>query len=514
MGARIRVDQKAPDRQLFLDSSNFLLHHVRLESEPTGKKGISTVGRTHFCSAGRCVEMPFQKGLSRMSNAESPPRNRERRGSVLIVDDDPASTTFVKAALLEEGYSVETAKDPRAILNKEILVKPDVLLINLMRAEPTEPGLLDALREHCRQHRIKIIAMLALQQSEDTEKALRAGADDYVVKPVRLGELILRINRQVGGRPFPEKAHGSGGADPGRKGRPAQEGGGDEDALPAGGSVEEVDLLVEGPRSEPVKGKILVIDDDRRHLEVVESCLALRGHTISLADGGRQGVALAEREEPDLIILDVRMPDMDGREVSRELSRRPNTAHIPILMLTVLAGPSAVVQGLTWYADDYVTKPYNAGELVARAEALLRRTERLRQDKRVQRRLIQKVVERARFDGFTVYSPHLNNLKDCPEDWSGPVPDVVAVRGSQRVAFLVETLQSLKDERTLGRWRLLEKQPGVEVQLAVPSKEALEFAALLCRESGFRPRIRLFPSSREEPRRPRPLRRLLRPFEP
>ncbi len=119
--------------------------------------------------------------------------------------------------------------------------------------------------------------------------------------------------------------------------------------------------------------KILVIDDDTDTLRLVGMMLQKQGYQITVASSGQQGLLKAEDEMPDLILLDVMMPEMDGYEVARRLRANPDTAHIPILMFTAKAQLDDKVAGFEAGADDYLTKPTHPSELLAHVRALLAR---------------------------------------------------------------------------------------------------------------------------------------------
>ncbi|HLU37917.1 MAG TPA: response regulator transcription factor [Planctomycetota bacterium] len=119
--------------------------------------------------------------------------------------------------------------------------------------------------------------------------------------------------------------------------------------------------------------KILVIEDEADILELIDYNLRREGYRVVGSLDGEQGLHLARKEDPDLVILDLMLPGMDGIEVCRELKRDPLTRAIPILMLTAKAEETDVVLGLGVGADDYVTKPFRPRELVARVQAVLRR---------------------------------------------------------------------------------------------------------------------------------------------
>lgn len=120
--------------------------------------------------------------------------------------------------------------------------------------------------------------------------------------------------------------------------------------------------------------KILIIDDDLDTLRLVGLMLQKQGYQIVAANNGEQGLRKAEEENPDLILLDVMMPDMDGYEVARHLRENSDTASIPILMFTAKSQLDDKVTGFEAGADDYLTKPTHPTELNAHVKALLARS--------------------------------------------------------------------------------------------------------------------------------------------
>jgi DNA-binding response OmpR family regulator len=120
------------------------------------------------------------------------------------------------------------------------------------------------------------------------------------------------------------------------------------------------------------KPRVLVVDDEPRYVWAIRVNLEARGYEVLTASEGNKAVELAAGEGPDLIILDVRMPGLDGLEACRRI-RQFST--VPILMLTAAAADADKVKGLDAGADDYVTKPFSAEELLARVRAALRRVE-------------------------------------------------------------------------------------------------------------------------------------------
>ncbi len=122
--------------------------------------------------------------------------------------------------------------------------------------------------------------------------------------------------------------------------------------------------------------RILVVDDEVRYIRAIEINLKARGYEVLSAMDGEAAIERTATEEPDLVLLDLRLPDLDGREVCRRIRE---FSGVPIIMVTALAESLNTVEGLDAGADDYITKPFSADELLARVRAVLRRVERSRQ---------------------------------------------------------------------------------------------------------------------------------------
>ena len=118
--------------------------------------------------------------------------------------------------------------------------------------------------------------------------------------------------------------------------------------------------------------KILVVDDELSIRQILETRLSIRGYKVILAANGEEALQLFRKEQPNLVILDIMLPKIDGYQVCSEIRKESS---VPIIMLTALGDISDRVMGLELGADDYVMKPFSPKELEARVRAVLRRLE-------------------------------------------------------------------------------------------------------------------------------------------
>jgi CheY-like chemotaxis protein len=193
--------------------------------------------------------------------------------------------------------------------------------------------------------------------------------------------------------------------------------------------------------------KILIIDDDLDTLRLVGLMLQRQGYHISAATNGSQGLKKALEERPDLILLDVMMPDMDGYEVTRRLRKNPVTSSTPILMFTAKTQLDDKVTGFEVGADDYLTKPTHPTELQAHVKALLAR-------------IVPKDTE----------------VTTAPQEHHGYVIGVLASRGGLGVSSLASNLAASLFTRTQMDVILAELTPGqgtLGLDLSIPNQRGL-----------------------------------------
>jgi diguanylate cyclase (GGDEF)-like protein len=122
------------------------------------------------------------------------------------------------------------------------------------------------------------------------------------------------------------------------------------------------------------RATVLLVDDDDEVCQLVATTLEIAGYDVQLANDAAAAFVVLDRMTPDLILLDVMLPDLDGCELCRRIRRRTSCAHVPIVMLTARAATDDAVAGFDAGADDYIAKPFSPRELIARVDAKVRRS--------------------------------------------------------------------------------------------------------------------------------------------
>ncbi len=121
------------------------------------------------------------------------------------------------------------------------------------------------------------------------------------------------------------------------------------------------------------KSKILIVEDDMDVAEMLEAYFRVQGYTVSTANWGEDAIKISQSDHPDLVILDIRLPDIDGYEVAQRMRKNRRTENIPIIFLTEKRSRADRLQGLELGADDYITKPFDIQELRLRVRNALKR---------------------------------------------------------------------------------------------------------------------------------------------
>jgi DNA-binding response OmpR family regulator len=401
-----------------------------------------------------------------------------RQPSVMIVDDTARNIQVLAAVLDTAGYKIAAASDGRQALDMMEAVAPDLVLLDVMM-----PGM-DGF-EVCRKMMFTpatattpVILLTARTAPEDIAQGFACGAVDYVTKPFNARELLarvkthvrLRIAKSVRSRQIAAlkknltHIHALSGLLPicsqCKKIR-SDEGYWQQlevyisdhcdakfshgicpdcvlehyaEYAPdgcAGASVRPATVIaapegaaggVSGPSS-----TILIVDDVPKNLQVLGNLLKANGYRVAAAIDAAQATTMIKEIPPDLILLDVVMPNMDGLTLCGVLKAAPATAHIPIIMLTARTGRDDIAKGFESGAEDYVTKPFNTAELLSRVKTHLG-LKRIRDE---QTTLIQKLeASLAQLQQLSILIPicsHCNKVRDDEGYWQ-QVEDYISSR--------------------------------------------------------------------------------------
>ncbi len=289
----------------------------------------------------------FDASLANQPLQRKPRTNRLSR--ILIVDDEPMNIKLMCGKLAGQKYELETAHGGQEALTKVSQNPPDLLLLDIMMPDIDGYEVTRRLKADPQTRKIPIILITALDGKDDKEKGLQVGAEEFLTKPVNKAELLARIHSMLTLRQYQTQL-----------------------------SVRsQSEKLLQMDNAEKLKnkkksgsGKLLIVEDNREDLKLLTAHLRNQPFDIIAAADGEQALRIAGRQKIDIVLLDIMLPRQSGYDVCKKLKETPETKDIQVVIITCLDDLDSRIKGVELGADDYLVKPIEPRELVARVNVL------------------------------------------------------------------------------------------------------------------------------------------------
>ncbi|MCX7956543.1 MAG: response regulator [Endomicrobia bacterium] len=244
---------------------------------------------------------------------------------ILVIDDEPSIANLIKYNLEYEGYEVEIALNGNEALKKVKEFKPELITLDVLMPEMNGFQVLELLKQDEETKNIPVI-FISIVEGVQKERGFHLGAVDFLSKPIEFGELLKTIK-----------------------------------SIEKGINISTVEA----------KKSILIIDDEKDIVNYIKEYLETEGYNVFTAYTGPDGVVLAKEKIPDLILLDLHMPGMDGFAVMKILKQDKITEHIPIVILTQYDIKGYRQKALMFGATEYFTKVISEKDLIEHIKKLI-----------------------------------------------------------------------------------------------------------------------------------------------
>ncbi len=345
------------------------------------------------------------------------------RGTVLVIEDNMLNLDMACELLELAGFQTFQAEDAMTGIDLARSIKPDLILMDMYMPNVDGFSATRRLKQDPELRQIPVLAFTALAMREDQEKALEAGCSGIVTKPIDISRFANMVASYI---PSPQTT-------PARTvslvAKEPQEFvlqssarlSFSEPSRPepmASNVLETTDLTLSQPARANVGSQdisahtVLVVDDNAMNVELLKDALESMGQNVVVAYGGQAALSLAQDKQPDLILLDIMMPDMDGYAVLEHLQANPNTKAIPVIFISALNKTQDMVRGFKQGTYDYITKPFKIEEVKARVLSSLRLKDL--QDRLRQERDKMNVIFRFSADGIALLGPDQAVLEANP----------------------------------------------------------------------------------------------------
>lgn len=257
--------------------------------------------------------------------------------TILIIEDNEKNLKLVRALLIMGKYRVLESLTAEEGLDMAREHTPDMILMDIQLPGMNGLEATRIIKANPDLKQIPVVALTSHAMSGDEKKAIEAGCDGYMTKPIDTRTFLNDIARYIGN---------------------------------------------EEPRTSVVKGaaiketfrgaKILIVDDDPVNVKLIKGILARGGYKLFVAASGEQALEIVKEHQPDLILLDIMMPGIDGYEVTRQVRANPESDQIPIILVTALDSDTDKIKGKDAGAEEFLTKPVNPMEVETRVISMLK----------------------------------------------------------------------------------------------------------------------------------------------
>jgi diguanylate cyclase (GGDEF)-like protein len=270
-------------------------------------------------------------------NKNLDPNENGKPLTIMVADDDEEFCDLLKMFLESNSYNPLIINDAQKVVQAVKNEKPDLLLLDLMMPRKDGFQIMDELQDEAQTAKTPIIVLSALRLNDYQEKGVLTGLPEIVSRELPKEVVLEAIKNCIGEEESPE--------------------------------FKAVDKTI--------KPRVLIADDQTELLFLMKETLENEGFEVAAANDGKEALQMAFESHPDIVVLDYNMPQKDGLTVAAELKDNPLFAHVPIIIVTAYSDKQTKMKGLSMGIDDYLIKPVDTDELIARIRMILKRTKQV-----------------------------------------------------------------------------------------------------------------------------------------
>ncbi len=301
------------------------------------------------------------------------------KGTVLVIEDNLLNLDMACELLEMAGFRAYQAMDALTGIRMAKDLMPDIILMDLHMPQTDGFVATQMIKNEPNLKEIPIVAFTALAMQEDQEKAIISGCSGVISKPIDINSFAQTVGGYLKEKPPTQKTSPKTPENTSQKEVKQVTKKGDslqnqiKNTTPYNYDKPNFSQGIERVHSLDIEPhKILVVDDNTMNVELLRDALENMGQTVITAYGGKTAIGLVKREKPDLVLLDIMMPDMDGYAVLEILKKDPEMAEIPVIFISALNKTQDMVRGFKQGTFDYITKPFKIEEVKARVLSSLR----------------------------------------------------------------------------------------------------------------------------------------------